>query len=287
MQKQNGKIIDFIGGLATIIIENNVIIKAKPIGKFKYKNKITPMVGDNVVLNWNTDSYQIVDILQRKNSLIRPKVANIDYVIIIQSIIEPKLNLSFLNKMILFYEAYIENVVIAFSKADLLSNQDDNELNHIINEYRESGYNTYNINDVNDFNNLLSLFSDNVVLLVGNSGVGKSTFINKINPELKLKVQEISKALNRGKHTTTNNKIIKFEDYMIVDSPGFSSVELSFSKQQIGRIWHDFKEHSTKCKFQNCLHINEPGCEIVRLVNENKIKKFRYDDYISFLKNKK
>lgn len=282
--EQKGKIIDFISGLASVLTIDNEIVKAKPIGKMKYNTNIFPMVGDNVLLEWNTDSFQIIKVYERKNHLIRPKVSNIDFVIIIQSVIEPNFNSTFLNKMILFYEAYVDNIIIAFSKIDLLSKEKKEEIKIVINDYIESGYKTYDTNNKNDFDELISLFKNNVILLVGNSGVGKSTFINKINPKLKLKVQEISKSLNRGKHTTTNNKIINFKDYLIVDSPGFSSIELPFNNNEISTIWHDFKANAVNCKFRNCLHISEPGCEIINLVKKGIIKEFRYKDYLNFLK---
>lgn len=288
MKSLKGTVYSFIGGIANVKTETNEMISCKPLGIFKFKNKNNPIIcGDKVLLEFNEDVYQITEIFPRKNELIRPKVSNIDSVLIIQSVIEPNLNRTLLNKYLMFYEYHIDNVWIAFSKTDLLSKEKYKEFLKIKNEFSRCGYLVFDLNNPDEFNKLLSSFNNKLICLVGNSGVGKSTFLNRINPNLLLRVQEISKSLNRGKHTTTNVGIIDFNNYSIIDTPGFSSLDLNFSKEQIAIGWQEFRNYASKCKYSNCLHLTEPNCEIKNMLKSGKILEFRYNDYCYFLKNTK
>lgn len=288
MKSLKGTVYSFIGGIANVKTETNEMISCKPLGIFKFKNKNNSIIcGDKVLLEFNEDVYQITEIFPRKNELIRPKVSNIDSVLIIQSVIEPNLNRTLLNKYLMFYEYHIDNVWIAFSKTDLLSKEKYEEFLKIKNEFIQCGYLVFDLNNPDEFNKLFSSFNNKLICLVGNSGVGKSTFLNRINPNLLLRVQEISKSLNRGKHTTTNVAIIDFNNYSIIDTPGFSSLDLNFSKEQIAIGWQEFRNYASKCKYSNCLHLTEPNCEIKNMLKSGKILEFRYNDYCYFLKNTK
>lgn len=278
----NGKIISFIGGTASIVLEkNNELLYAKPKGIFRHEaNSIKPIVGDRVKVIFDHGTYLIDEIYPRKNLLIRPKVSNIDEIMIIQSIIEPDLNLYLLDKFLAHYESRVDNVSICFTKLDLLDNEKLNEINKIIDIYKKNGYTIYNSNSIDDIEKIKYNLGHKTMCLVGNSGVGKSTLLNKINPDLVLKTQEISKSLNRGKHTTTNNQMIIFENGMFVDTPGFSSIDIFLNSLELASSFHDFRKFSPFCKFSNCLHINEPNCKIKELVEKNVIDINRYENYL-------
>lgn len=283
----NATIYSIVAQVATIKLNDsldNCLHKATIAGILKFKNKLIK-AGDIVKVEQTIDGkYHIVDLLERKNTLIRPNVSNIDQLIIIQSAIQPNFNATLMNKFLINYEYYIDNIVIAISKTDLLSKMEFDNFQLIKKQYQQSGYKIYDINDRNEFNEIIINMKNKLVCLVGNSGVGKSTFINKINPNLLIKVQEISKTLNRGKHTTTISSIIEFEDYTIIDTPGFSSIDLNLSAQELAISWHDFRKYSLNCKFSNCLHNSEPSCEVKKQLEKNQILEFRYNDYLIFLK---
>lgn len=287
----NGKIISFIGGIATVLLDNSKIISAKPKGILRYESSLLkPVVGDNVVVEENCNSYLIFEIKERKNLLIRPNVANIDELLIIQSIIEPNINLYLLDKLLAHYESRVDNVSICFTKLDLLTNDKRKEIEEIIKMYNDNGYSTYCSNNSKDIKKIKYNLGHKIMCLAGNSGVGKSTLLNKINPNLTLRTQEISKALNRGKHTTTNNKMIIYENGMFIDTPGFGSIDIFLTSYELANSFHDFHKYSPLCKFSNCLHINEKNCKIKELVSESKISQSRYNNYVRMqeeIKNKK
>ena len=289
MQHNNiGQIISYIGGLATIKMNNNEILKAKAKGIFRHnKHEYKPMVGDFVEMQKSGDDYVIAKILERKNSLIRPKVANVDEVIIVQSVVQPDLNTFMLNKYLAFYESRIDTVKIAFSKTDLLNLIQLDEFNKVKQLYIHDGYDVYDLQNLGDFDLFKKELASKTVCLVGNSGVGKSTLLNRIDPKLALRTQEISMALNRGKHTTTNVGIIEYESGKLIDTPGFSSLDIDLTKQELAHSFHDFRQLATKCKFSNCLHIKEPQCAVKQAVQDNIISQFRYDDYLKLLKETK
>lgn len=246
----------------------------------KIKKNLSIVTGDNVEFNLVNNSYVIEKVLKRINLLKRPVVANVDAVIIVQSIIEPNLSTYLLNKYLAYYEAIdIKNIYLYFSKVDLLKNN-KNFLN-VLDEYKKDGYKIFLSNSENVLEKILGLFKNNkVICLAGQSGVGKSTLINKIVPELKIKTQAISKVLNRGKHTTTTSKLIAVNKGWIVDTPGFGSLNLGMNKFQLATAFNDFRKYAVDCKFSNCLHINEIGCNVVSKVNNKKISQSRYLDYI-------
>ena len=289
MQLTNvGKITSYVGGLATIKLVDGSILKAKAKGIFRHdKHEYKPMVGDNVLVQKVRDDYVISEILERKNSLIRPKVANIDEVIIVQSVVQPDLNTFMLNKYLAFYESRIETVKIAFTKTDLLNEQQKKSFLDIKQIYQHDGYEVYDLQNETDFTRFKDELASKTVCLVGNSGVGKSTLLNRIDPNLALRTQEISQALNRGKHTTTNVGIIDYGHGQLIDTPGFSSLDTNLTKHELANSFHDFHKIAPTCKFSNCLHVNEPGCAIKKAVESQQISQLRYDDYLRLLKETK
>lgn len=291
MLEVKGRILSYIGGLAVVELPDKNEIKLKPKGIFRHsKMALKPMVGDFVLLEQQNQDYIMKEIFPRKNHLIRPKVVNVDEVIIIQSVVQPDLNFNLLNKYLAFYESYVNNVKIGFTKIDLLNNSQLKQFLAIKNVYDKDGYETFNLNQEDDFLHLVDDLSKKAVCLIGNSGVGKSSLINRIDPNLFLKTREISKALNRGKHTTTNVVLIPYKDGYLIDTPGFASLEIDFNAEFLAQAWHDFYKLHTNCKFSNCLHIKEKDCAILNAVGKKEINSSRYESYLKLLeelRNKK
>lgn len=265
-----------------ILIRNdNGIEKAELKGIFRLNN-IKPIVGDYI--NYETlENKNIVDtIYDRKNFLERPNAVNVDLVIIIQSVIEPNINSLFLDKMINFYETKGPEIKVAITKMDI---HESDDIQKLINQYKEIGYDFINTNNKVEFDDLLKSFENKTICLVGNSGVGKSTFINKIDPKFNIKTQEISKALNRGKHTTTTVNIIKHKNYELIDTPGFATVKLEISKFALSKNYFNHELGDKECKFRDCLHLTEDKCAVKTLLENNKIFKWRYKNYLSLIED--
>ncbi|MDE5841379.1 MAG: ribosome small subunit-dependent GTPase A, partial [Malacoplasma sp.] len=256
--------------------------KIKAVIRKKTKSQFTILVGDNVI--YEKDKYEdfvIEKILERNNFLIRPKVANVNAVCIVFSVKEPEFSSYSLNKFLAFYESRnVDFVLIYFSKMDLLNNDELKKMNEIILEYKKNNYIIFTSNEKNICKKeILKLVKNKTMCFAGQSGVGKSTLINYLVPDLHLKTQEISKSLNRGKHTTTSSFVFPFNEGFIVDTPGFSSLDLNMSQLELASAFTDFRKNAIYCKFKNCLHLNEINCHIKSLVNAKKIYHQRYLDY--------
>lgn len=268
-----GKIIKCISNDYTIKNNNGEYI-CKPRGLFR-KNKITPLVGDNVI--FDEVKKVILSIKERKNELIRPPISNVDIALIITSVESPKLNLNLLDKMISIVEYKKIKPIIIFSKIDLL--EDLNEIKKIVDYYKNIGYKVYFNNDLE---NIKKIFKNKITVITGQSGVGKSTFLNSLSPKLELKTNEISKALGRGKHTTRTVQLYDLLGGLIADTPGFSSLDfINMSKQNIKDGFIEFSKY--RCKYSDCMHINEEDCEIKKMVKLNNILESRYNNYKKFI----
>lgn len=277
---KKGLIIKSISGEYHIKTTEGIFI-CKPRGVFRYKG-LTPKVGDVVEFD---DNNSIQKINPRKNDLIRPFVCNVDKAFLVFSVKEPELNLNLLDRLLAIMEYNDILPIIIFSKIDLLSDDEKEEYLNYKKYYQKIGYKIYETDNVTYDDEILKEFKDSICFLAGQSGVGKSSFLNKINDELTLKTNEISKALGRGKHTTRHTEIYEVAGGYLADSPGFGIVE--FNDMDLLSLSHAFKEffeYSSECKFSKCLHINEPKCEVKRRIENNEILKSRYDNYLLFFK---
>ena len=273
-----GQIIKNISNDYTVKLNNNEIIICKAKGVFKNKN-ITPLVGDNVSVDINKKI--IIEILPRKNSLVRPPISNIDQALIVVSSVNPEFSSNLLDKMLNIIEFNNIKPIIIITKYDLL--KDTTYIDNMIKYYKSINYEVY-IN--NDIENIKKIFNGKLSILVGNSGVGKSTLINKIS-NLNLKTNEISKALSRGKHTTRHCELYEIENGLLADTPGFSSLSfIDMKKEDIRDNFIEFNTYKEKCKYRDCMHIKEDECNIKEKVKEGIILKERYDNYIKFIKEK-
>lgn len=253
------------------------VINCKPLGIFRHK-KITPKVGDNVIIKDN----QIVEILKRKNELLRPVVSNVDKVFIVTSLVEPDLNLNLLDRIICQAEYNNIEIVLIFTKTDLT---DYDKFSNIYKYYESLGYKVY-LSPLN-YDLIKQEINDNICVVAGQSGVGKSTLINLFD-NFNKKTGEISKALGRGKHTTRCSELLKVRTGYICDTPGFGTVELDMDIVSLSQTFREF--FSLKCKYNPCLHLNEPHCMVKEKVESGEILKSRYDNYLSFvseIKNRK
>ena len=270
-----GKIVKNISNHYDVLV-NNEIITCIPRGKFR-NLKLTPLVGDIVKIDY--DNKYIIDIEKRRNMLDRPSVANIDITLIVTSVTEPKLSLNLLDKTISLIELNGILPVIVFTKLDLIDNL--TEINEIRSYYESIGYTVFYNYEIDD---IIDYLKNKTVVLTGQSGAGKSTLINNIG-NLSIETNEISKALGRGKHTTRNTQIYHIKDIDFVDTPGFSSLDLSkYSKEEIKSSFIEFGNY--ECRFRDCMHINEKDCQVKENVLTKKIMKSRYDNYVSFMKGK-
>lgn len=274
-----GRIIKLLSNDYTIKAGNqNYTCKAR--GKFR-NLKQTPLVGDYV--EFDEKNHYILEIKPRKNILPRPPVANIDTSYIITSLKEPDFSSALLDKLILISEYNHINPVIVFTKQDLLTKEEKEKIKPILKYYQNLGYKVFLNNQITEIE---QTFKDKFCVFTGQSGAGKSTLINKIDPSLNLQTNEISKALNRGKHTTRHTEALELAGGLVADTPGFSALDLSnLTKEDIRDNFTEF--NNFECKYRDCIHVKEDGCLVKEKVKKGEILQSRYENYLSFLQDKK
>ena len=269
-------------------IEDNSEIKASLRGNIKRKNGI--LVGDLVEVELSYDRYMIKKILPRKNSLIRPPVANIDNLVIVVSLSSPSPDFFLLDKQIVLAKSKDILPIIVINKIDLnISDITSKDLSYIKNVYGNLGIQIIEVSAKNnvEIDVLKEKLHNKISAFSGNSGVGKSSIINKIFGTNTL-TYEVAKKTNRGRHTTKHVKIYKNEDMYVLDTPGFSSYELyDIEYKELKNYYPDFLE--CKCDYLDCSHVfeNEKVCGVKKAINDGRIDKNRYDRYVELFKKLK
>ncbi len=274
----NGKIICINKFIHKVLLSNNTIIDTRTRGKIR-NNKIIPVVGDNVEVDVKNKT--IERVLERKNYLDRPLIANIDKLLIVMSTSIPIFSTYLIDKFLLI--AYSHNIepIIIITKLDMISMKEKLEIKKYINYYRKLGIKVYVNTSVKK---IKTEFKNSVVALCGQTGSGKSSLLNKIDASLKLKTGEVSLSLGRGKHTTRLVELLEVNDGLIADTPGFSSLEINMDKKDIKKYYKDF---NYPCKYRSCIHVKEDGCKIISLVEKGKIPSWRYENYCKFIEESK
>ena len=276
-----GRITKLISGLYTVYSkETNQFYDLKPLGIFRHKD-VQPKVGDIVEFN----DTSITKIYPRNNDLIRPVICNIDQALIVTSLKQPDLNLNLLDRFIVIMEYNDITPILIFSKWDLLNDNEQQEVLPIIEYYRNIGYETViTSTKQNLLNNVEKYLEDKVSVITGESGTGKSSLLNAISPDLTIRTNEISMALNRGKHTTRHTELIPICGGWIADTPGFGNLSfIDMTEQDISHSMIEFFELSSSCKYNGCLHEKEPKCAVKESLLNKEILESRYNNYLLFL----
>lgn len=278
-----GKIMKGIAGFYYVGVVESGIYECKAKGIFR-KEKIKPLVGDDVeieVLNEEEKLGNIVKILPRRSELIRPAVANIDQALVIFAAREPKPNLSLLDRFLVIMEKQDVPVIICFNKQDLC---EEEELKYLKQIYENCGYPVVlaSAKEAEGIEEIKKLLRGKTTTVAGPSGVGKSSLTNLLQNEVQMETGEISKKLGRGRHTTRHSQIIQIEkDTWIYDTPGFTSFYVEeIEKEELRFYFREFSEYEGTCRFQGCTHTHEPGCMVKSALEEGKISKERYENYL-------
>lgn len=290
---KKGKIQQSLSGFYDVISEGTVY-RTRARGNFRNK-KITPLVGDIVEFKVD-DSGQgyILNILPRKNSLVRPPIANVDQAVVTTAAAEPSFSSNLLDRQLVAVEIGDIKPIIYFSKTDLLSDQKFADFQKLAENYRKIGYQVVlpvKPFDEESLNELQNILSDQETVIMGQTGAGKSTLLNHLAPELKLDTGEISQALNRGKHTTRKVSLLPVAGGLVADTPGFSSYDpFELRANELANYYPEFKRASKFCRFRGCVHVNEPDCEVKKGVENGEIMRSRYENYLQLytdIKNRK
>ncbi|ATD54921.1 ribosome small subunit-dependent GTPase A [Clostridium chauvoei] len=276
-----GKIIKGIGGFYYIKTEDG-LIECKARGKFRHKD-IKPIVGDNVIIKVENGKGVIEDILERSSELIRPTVANVTQAFVVFAIKNPDINFDLLNRFLVLCEHNNIKSIVCLNKVDLVSNEEREEVRKKINDI---GYEVLYINAKKGegIDSLKEKLKGNETVLCGPSGAGKSTLINKLINRDHMETGSVSDKIGRGKHTTRHSELIEISEGYLVDTPGFSTLEVNFiDKEELRYCFPEFEEYNHECKFRGCLHNKEPKCAVKEAVQEGKINEYRYKFYIRTL----
>ncbi|WP_439755087.1 ribosome small subunit-dependent GTPase A [Floccifex sp.] len=275
IKMEKGTVIKIISNQYTIESELGEIV-AKPRGKMRLD--MAPVVGDVVNFEQVEDSYRIDSIEPRKNRLLRPAIANVDQALIVTSLKDPDYSCHLMNRLIFLVSLANVKPVIVVTKMDLVENSE--EFEQEFEQYRKAGYEVlYSYPGYND-DKLKDLIEGKISVLCGQSGAGKSSLLNRLDPTFQLQTQEISKALGRGKHTTRHCQLHRVCDGWVADTPGFSSLDFTrLDTSHLDECIIDFKPYLNQCRFKDCIHVNEPGCAIKEAVEHKLINLSIYEDY--------
>ena len=278
-----GKIVKGIAGFYYVHVVEFGIYECKAKGIFR-KEKQKPLVGDQVeidILSEEEKTGNIVRILPRKNELIRPAVANVDQALVVFAVTKPSPHFHLLDRFLVMMESQGIPVILCFNKKDLAGNDEIENLKEI---YRKSGYPVIFTSAKKDENldEILSILKGKTTTIAGPSGVGKSSLINRLQSGVKMETGDISKKIDRGKHTTRHSELICInEDSYIMDTPGFSSLYVNdFEKEELKYYFPEFEEYEGCCKYTGCTHVHEPGCAVKEALEEGNIHRSRYDNYV-------
>lgn len=280
MVTEKGIITKLIGGFYYVEAAEKVY-ECKARGAFRIKGS-SPCVGDYVEIGVPDDGYCVIEkVLPRKNSIVRPALANIDRLVIVSSIISPSPNTLIIDKMIA--TAVKKNIepMLVISKTDLESPDGLYKI------YSNSGINTlcFSSKDFNSDELKSRILTNGITAFTGNSGVGKSTLLNAMFPGIAAETGDISKKLGRGRHTTRTVELYKTDSGYVADTPGFSTVDLQryeiIKKDELAGCFTEFEPYLDDCRFTSCSHTKEIGCAVLRAVEEGKIEKSRHQSYVT------
>ena len=271
-----GLIVSLSCGVYSISCDG-VIYNAPARGVFRARN-VKPMVGDRVTIN--DDTYVIEHVHERTTCLKRPPIANIDQMLIIESLKEPEFSYLLAFKYLTYANMYGIKAKIILTKSD--KEDDKNLIEEIKETFNKMDIEVYVVSNKTKegLEEVRNLFSHHVSCLIGQSGVGKSSLINSIDNDFERKVGEYSYALGRGKHQTKEVILLPYAEGFIADTPGFSSLELDLYKEDLAQFYPGFNGLYTDCYFSNCLHISENRCKVKEAFEQGKFPKIAYDCYL-------
>ena len=299
---KTGKVLRSTGSWYTVTDTDGKVVECKLKGKFRIKGiRTTNPVAVGDVVEYEYDESQgtgvIRKIFERHNYIVRKATklskavhiiaANIDQAVVIASLTMPRTPTGFIDRFLTTAEAYHIPSVVVFNKYDLYGEEELELLEYYAGSYKMAGYRVLITSvpgrrQLDEFKNMLK---DKVSLLSGQSGVGKSALVNAVDPSLNLKVGTISMYHKKGKHTTTFAEMfpLAFGGY-VIDTPGIKEFGLvEFEKSELGQRFPEFRERMHNCRFNNCLHVDEPGCAVIEALENGEISPFRYENYLKML----
>ncbi|MGI8315073.1 ribosome small subunit-dependent GTPase A [Halobacillus mangrovi] len=280
-----GKIIKALSGFYYVWHEGEVY-QCRGRGNFR-KRKVSPLVGDIVEFKAEKqDEGYILSIEDRKNEFIRPPIANVDQALIVTSATHPEFNALLLDRFLVLVEAKRIEPFIVISKMDQLTDEQIEIMKGYKQMYEAIGYPVIlsAVDDEEAMDQVQSHLTRRTTVIAGQSGVGKSSLLNSIDPRLAIDTNEISESLGRGKHTTRHVELYEIAGGLVADTPGFSSLEFGdLETEQLPECFPEFVEVQDGCKFRGCLHHKEPKCAVKAAVSEGKISEQRYEHYLQFL----
>ena len=299
----HGLVIKNTGSWYTVLTDDGQLIDCKIKGNFRLKGirSTNPVaVGDRVQIVPNSEGTAfITEIEDRRNYIIRKSInlskqshiiaANVDQAILVVTVANPQTSTTFIDRFLASAEAYRVPVILVFNKTDLLDDDMRRYQEAMVNLYQTIGYECHQISAENGdgVDNLRSLLKDKITLLSGNSGVGKSTLINRLVPDANLRTSEISDAHNTGQHTTTFSEMIRLDEGWLIDTPGIKGFgTFDMEPEELTSYFKEIFHFSQDCRFSNCTHTHEPGCAVLKALEDHYIAESRYQSYLSMLEDK-
>ena len=294
-----GTVIKTTGKWYQVKLENGELIESRLKGKFRIagiKSTNPVVVGDVVRIEQSDENYMIVELFDRRNYILRKSVnlskqthiiaSNIDQAILIVTLTHPITTTTFIDRFLVSANAFGVEVLILFNKTDLYSDEENINLKNITELYEKIGYSTISLSVLkDDLSEVKNSMKGKINLISGHSGVGKSTLINQLQPNLNIQTKEVSDSFNQGQHTTTFSELHALDfGASIIDTPGirgFGLVEIE--KNEIGNYFPEFFKLKRECKFHNCIHLNEPNCGVKEAVMKDEVSESRYFSYLSML----